>query len=123
MLPTKDRVATVTHHILADITQKQGRDDTHSSKCDTHEVHILVARSVRQLAGVYDSLPRAGNTFDAGKLGDLVDQGGAGERDGLADDGLVGDVVLEGHGAPDVLDGVGDEFAGSWLVKAGVRMG
>ena len=64
---------------------------------------------IRHLPRQHNSLVRARHALDARQLPDLGQERGARELDGLADDGFVRDVVLDGHDAADHLGGSGDE--------------
>lgn len=110
-------------HILIDIPQKARSHHTNSPKRNTRQIHPLVALGKRRLARRHHHAIRRLVALDAGDKLELVEQGRAGEGDGFADEGGVFDAQVQGHGAADVVFGVGDKFVDEDVVVGRVADG
>ena len=110
-------------HVLVDVAEEAGGDDADAAEGDAGQVDVLVALGVGEPAGGDDGLVGDLVAVDAGDVSDAVEEGGAGELDGVGDGGDVGDVEAGGHGAADVVFGVGDEFGDEDVVVCGVADG
>lgn len=92
-------------HVLADISQEAGGDNTDRTKRDTGIVDVLVCASVSDLSSGDNQLLGAWYTLDTLELTNLLQKRSTSKRDGLGDDRNAGDVELEDHSTSDVLDG------------------
>ncbi len=110
-------------HKLIDIPQKARRHHADGPKRNARQIHPLVALRKRRLARRHHHPIRRLIALDAGDELELVEQGGAGEGDGFADEGGVFDAQVQGHGAADVVFGVGDEFVDEDVVVGCVADG
>lgn len=110
-------------HKLIDIPQKARRHHADGPKRNTRQIHPLVALRKRRLARRHHHPIRRLIALDPGDELELVEQGGAGEGDGFADEGGVFDAQVQGHGAADVVFGVGDEFVDEDVVVGCVADG
>jgi hypothetical protein len=109
-------------HVRPNIPQKARRNDTHHSKRNTRIINPFVALRVRYLARRNNSLVRS-VAVDAGDFPQLRQQRGAGELDGLGDEGFVSDMEIAQHDAADVMLGVDDEFRDEDVVVDAVADG
>jgi len=110
-------------HKLIDIPQKARRHHADGPKRNARQIHPLVALRKRRLARRHHHPIRRLIALDPGNELELVEQGGAGEGDGFADEGGVFDAQVQGHGAADVVFGVGDEFVDEDVVVGCVANG
>lgn len=110
-------------HKLIDIPQKARRHHADGPKRNARQIHPLVALRKRRLARRHHHPIRRLIALDPGDELELVEQGGAGEGDGFADEGGVFDAQVQGHGAADVVFGVGDEFVDEDVVVGCVADG
>jgi len=82
-------------HILANIFQKQTRDNSHRPKCNTHIINIRIRLRVRQLACKHNVIPNRHIPINLRQLQDLVKQTGAREFDCLGNSRDIKDVVFD----------------------------
>lgn len=97
-------------HKAINIPQKQRRHNTNPPKRNTHQIHPPITFRKSNLPRSNHNLPRRYIPRYAWEEFYFFEEGGAGEDDGFADDGGVGDAEFELHGAADVVDYVGGEF-------------
>lgn len=97
-------------HILTDIPQTASGDNADGAKRYANQIHPAITFREGLLPCLDDDGERGLVAGEAGDEGELVEQRSAGEEDGLADVGGVGDVEAERHGAADVRGDAWDKF-------------
>ena len=103
-------------HVLTDAAQETSRQNRNTTKRDTDVVHPLVTLSIRQLARSHNGIVRGLATRDSRNGLQFFQQRRAGEFDGFADVGRIGDVELRDHHAANEVFRVGDELGNEDVV-------
>lgn len=103
-------------HERVDVTQETGCNDTYTSERETRQIDVFIALGVSELAGIYNHLVRCLVVSNARNHLEFFQEGSASKSNGFFNVRLIQDAQFECHGATDVVDGVGDEFADEDIV-------
>lgn len=103
-------------HVLTNAAQEASREDRNTTKRDTDVVHPLVTLSIRKLARSHNGIVRGLATRDPRNGLQFFQERSAGELDGFADVGRIGDVELRDHHAANEVFRIGDELGNEDVV-------
>jgi len=103
-------------HESVNVTQETRRNNTHTPESQTGQINVLVTLRVRYLPSSNHRLVRRLILANTGNHAELFEEGSPCNGDGFANVGRVCNVEFQRHGAADVVDGVGDEFADEDIV-------